>query len=536
MPSDAVVVTGASGLVGRHLLSELKDEYRVFAIARRSQRECGAPAHPNIAWMRVDIGDREGLERAFREIRTAGGARFLVHLAAYYDFTGQPHPEYRRTNVEGTRNVLDLAEALELERLVFASSVAACAFPRPEGAVTEATPADGDHVYARSKRDGERLVLERCGRIPAVVVRLGAVFSDWCEYPPLYTFLTDWTARHWRARLLAGRGRTAIPYVHLHDVTAFLRTLLRRHRELDSGEVLIASAEGCTSHGDLFGRATEHYFGARRRPVHVPAAVCGLALRLMSAWGRLTGNPPFERPWMRRYIDLRLEVDNAHTRERLGWAPSPRLRIERRIRFLIEALKSEPVEWTVRNTMAMRKATTHPDLVICRVLNREADAIVAELSAELASRSGLGASAGLGALGATEFGWFVRLLHRLVVNSVQTGNRMLLLGYFEVTARSRFEAGLTADDLTRVLSRLAAAMLSRLVEAEGLRGLHQPLYDHIVVPIEFGKDEIAEQYERFLNSPSGGEGAPPDGPAAAPGTARDRLEETIWALLARREG
>jgi len=55
MSLPALIVTGASGFVGRHLLDELKDEYRIFGIARRSQRECGAPVHPNIAWMQVDV-------------------------------------------------------------------------------------------------------------------------------------------------------------------------------------------------------------------------------------------------------------------------------------------------------------------------------------------------------------------------------------------------------------------------------------------------------------------------------------------------
>ena len=109
MPRPALIVTGASGFVGRHLLEDLKDEYRIFAIARRSQRECGAPVHPNIAWMQVDIGDIDDLARTFREIASAGGARVLLHLAAYYDYAGEHRPEYRRTNVEGTKNVLELA-------------------------------------------------------------------------------------------------------------------------------------------------------------------------------------------------------------------------------------------------------------------------------------------------------------------------------------------------------------------------------------------------------------------------------------------
>ncbi len=68
MALPTVIVTGASGFIGRHLLDELKGDFRICAIARRSQRESGAPIHSNIAWMQVDIADRESLARTFREI------------------------------------------------------------------------------------------------------------------------------------------------------------------------------------------------------------------------------------------------------------------------------------------------------------------------------------------------------------------------------------------------------------------------------------------------------------------------------------
>ena len=42
-------------------------------------------------------------------MREHGGADYVVSLAGYYDFTNQEHPEYTRTNITGTRNLLDLA-------------------------------------------------------------------------------------------------------------------------------------------------------------------------------------------------------------------------------------------------------------------------------------------------------------------------------------------------------------------------------------------------------------------------------------------
>src|SRR3989339_2012831 len=111
----ALILTGASGLLGKYLLDDLKNDFRIFAIARRSQHECNAPKHPNIAWMRSDISDLNSITRTFREIKTAGGADFLIHLAAYYDFENEYHPEYQRTNIDGTGNILMLAKELNLK-------------------------------------------------------------------------------------------------------------------------------------------------------------------------------------------------------------------------------------------------------------------------------------------------------------------------------------------------------------------------------------------------------------------------------------
>ena len=87
MPEPGLIITGATGFLGGQLVRQLRKEYRIFAFGRRTPREAGVPEGPGIEWFRVDITDRPRLEQVFARIRELGGARLLLHLAAFYDFT-----------------------------------------------------------------------------------------------------------------------------------------------------------------------------------------------------------------------------------------------------------------------------------------------------------------------------------------------------------------------------------------------------------------------------------------------------------------
>ncbi|HMB08082.1 MAG TPA: hypothetical protein VKP69_30675, partial [Isosphaeraceae bacterium] len=118
---------------------------------------------------------------------------------------------------------------------------------------------------------------------------------------------------------------------------------------LPPGQVVIASPDGAVSHLELFEVACREYFGFRVKPLFMPRLLCGPGIRVRDLLGRVLGERPFERPWMARYIDLRMTVNAGWSRGVLGWEPRPRLEILRRMPFLIENLKMEPLEPTVRS-------------------------------------------------------------------------------------------------------------------------------------------------------------------------------------------
>jgi len=499
-----IVVTGASGFIGRHLLDALKLRYRIVAMARRSQAHSGAPVHENIEWFQVDIGDREPLAAVFRHVAATGGAELVIHLAAHYDFTGEEHPEYYRTNVAGLRNVLDLCCTVVRPRhFVFASSVAACSYPPAGTALTEESPADGEHIYSITKRIGERMVREYGKYFRATIVRFAALFSDWCEYAPLFFFLGAWLSPAWNARILGGKGMSAIPYLHVREVPRFFRALLDHLDQLDPGEVVIASPDGAVDHLALYQAASLCYFGYRRRAIHMPKLLCGPGMWLRDVAGRVTGERPFERPWMARHIDLSLAVDASRTRRRLSWSPVPRLHIVRRLPFLIENFKTDPLEWNKRNRAALKQVRVRAFLVIHALLERHEGAIREQFTERILGPEGRARFPSYQEFSHDEHQWHHRLVLQRLMDAVRTRDKAVLMTYCRDLAEHRISQGVSEDELCGVLQTLHDVCLEVLRRDPEAADLDAAMHDYVSTTVQFGIDQVQEVYEQAREESGG---------------------------------
>jgi len=492
-----LIVTGASGFVGRRLLEVLAPLYRIEAVDLRSQGASGAPRHPNVRWHQLDLADADATAAFARRLAGDGGARAAVHLAAYYDFTGEYHPEYARTNVGGLRNILEACATLGVRRFVFAGSLAACRFPPPGGAVDEASRPDGEHHYAISKRRGETLLREYAERVPSTLVRFAALFSDWCEYPPLFVFLDTWLSNRWNRRMLGGRGRSAVPYLHVRDAAFFVRRVLERMDDLEPCEVLLASPDGATTHQQLFAAATAYHLGRPATAIHVPKPLAIVGLHMLDRIGRAIGHRPFERPWMGRYIDAQLTADARRTRQRLDWAPRQRLEVLHRIPFLLENRKSDPVEWLRRNR-AMELRHLHPNLRIYSLLDAHQEQIAAAFTAAL-TQVREQQLPHYHRVSERNHRWHHRLILHNLMTAVRTGEKGVFMAYCRDLAEHRVDQGFDLDELRFALDTLDRICLDHLSRDPAAAELTLAEIQHAVSrTIHFGIDCIEEVYETRL--------------------------------------
>ncbi len=528
----ALILTGASGLLGKYLLDDLKNDFRIFAIARRSQHECNAPKHSNIAWMRADISNLNSITKTFREIKTAGGADFLIHLAAYYDFENEYHPEYKRTNIFGTGNILQLAKELNLKFFVFASSVAACSFPSENNYIDENSPADGLHIYAQSKKAGEEMVKKFAEHTPSCIIRLGAIFSDWCEYAPLFMQINTWVGNSLKAKIIAGHGSSSIPYIHVRDVLKFIREIFNNYGRLKTCETLIASVNGSTSHLRLYKLATRYFFGSEKKPILLPKFICAFGIYLLTYLKLFSKHKSFEKPWMLEYIDKKLNVRSIQTQEKISWTPDQRLSIEKRLPFIIERMKSEPILWQLRNSMILRKTEARIDFIIYSVLIEDEEIIIDKILKTISSDKPISAFT---RTDLQDLKWFVKLIYKLILTSINTNSKLLVQNYFEVSSINRFESGYNLESIVFLLEKIEEEIVNHLNGDKRTNEYKKEFYDYITLPIEFAIDEAEQQYHLFSHKieTKAATGIVETKPEAK--SARELLEETIWSCLVNRK-
>ncbi len=306
--SKPALVTGASGFLGWHVARVLVERgYPVRALVRPGSRVDGL----DLEVITGDLRDPASLDRA------AAGCGLVFHVAADYRLWAKDPTELYRSNVDGTRNLLDAVRKAGAERVVYTSTVGCIGVPHG-GLGDETTPVSLDDMagdYKRSKFLAEQVALDYARQgLPVVIVNPTAPIGDHDVKPtPTGKVVLDFLNGDMPAFI-----DTGLNVVDVRDTSDGHLLACERGR---SGERYILGSENLTLAQILQKLAA--ITGRKAPAMRLPYAVAYCAGMCSTAWAGITGTPPRVPIEAVRMARKKMWVSHEKARRELGFQPGP---------------------------------------------------------------------------------------------------------------------------------------------------------------------------------------------------------------------
>jgi dihydroflavonol-4-reductase len=259
--------------------------------------------------IRGDLRDRSSLESA------VAGCAVLYHVAADYRLWIKQPEEMFRTNVDGTRNLLEAARNAGVERVVYTSTVGCIGVPS-DGIGDEGSPVSLEEMagpYKRSKFLAERAALEFASHgLPVVIVNPTAPVGDHDFRPtPTGKIVVDFIRGAMPAFL-----DTGLNLVDVQDVAEGHLAAAERGR---IGERYILGADNLTLERIFLNLAG--ITGVAAPKVRIPYGVAFCAGVISTAWAEISGREPRAPLDAVRMARKKMWVKHEKAARELGYSP-----------------------------------------------------------------------------------------------------------------------------------------------------------------------------------------------------------------------
>jgi NADH dehydrogenase len=255
-----ILITGATGLVGRQLVARLAERQAVVCLVRPARRVRQFAPGVSVRVVSGDVDDLPTLRLAMHGVTT------IVHLAAI----SRPYPgrTVESVNVGGTRNVIEAAQEVGVRRILFTSPIGA----DPHSAF----------LYLRTKGQAEEAI--KASGLDYTILRASAVYGEDDEWT-----MTMALALHAVPFVfpIPGDGRSRLQPLHVGDFVECLARCLTDASKI--GETIVVGGPQIMSFDDVVTEVMKAT-GVRRRRLYLRAPTAHTLARLTAG---LFGRPAF---------------------------------------------------------------------------------------------------------------------------------------------------------------------------------------------------------------------------------------------------
>jgi len=207
MDKGKILLTGATGFIGRHLILDLVDKYDVTALVRKTSDTSGIPK--GVKFVYGDLSSLEFMPDLFENFDT------VIHLAALMsDKDFYPYREFHKVNVDGTLNLIKLLRG-KFKDFIYISTVGIFGATSGKGAGEDAPYGKALSKYEKSKAAAEKALLAYCyeNKINLTILRIGQLYGPGMKYgwPQVLKNIEN------GKMFCLGKGDKCLHLTHVHD-------------------------------------------------------------------------------------------------------------------------------------------------------------------------------------------------------------------------------------------------------------------------------------------------------------------------------
>jgi len=295
------LITGGAGFFGSIMKKDLLDN-GCFCVS--IDLEPDDYEHENFVAIQGDIRDVALLDEMFCKYDFDA----VFHFAALLAHEKKALDELWSSNVDGTKNVLDMCKKYDVGKIVFTSSN--CLWGKNfDYKVTENEPPSPVEIYGESKLEGEKILLSGGDKVKSVIFRCPTIMDEGRLglLAILYEFVDD-DKRLW----MVGNGNNTYQFIYAKDLVSACKLAL----DYDKSEIFNIGSDDVKSFNYIYQYVIDHS-DSNSKLGHLPAHLAKLAMKVSYH----LGISPLG-VYQYNMISSSFVFDTTKIKTQLGWEPT----------------------------------------------------------------------------------------------------------------------------------------------------------------------------------------------------------------------